>query len=146
MREVKCKAWDKKNKKWIGASPLEYLCVSGDVVVLVTYISNHVGSYEVDSVNHLTHDEVNNLEIVQYTGHKNEDGIEIYEGDIVDKIYYKKATVRYQVIWDEWGWSLSPIKDYYPIKSGGGWFQNLTGVGNIHENPKLLENENEKTT
>ncbi|KKL22341.1 hypothetical protein LCGC14_2436420 [marine sediment metagenome] len=34
-REIKFRAWDNKNKKWIGKNPLEYLCVSGDVVVLV---------------------------------------------------------------------------------------------------------------
>jgi len=35
-RVYKFRAWDKKSKKWIGKSSLEYLCVGEDTVVLVT--------------------------------------------------------------------------------------------------------------
>lgn len=85
--------------------------------------------------------------VEQYTGLKDEDGKEIYEGDIVEEeIDFNSkmtdGTFRYKVYWneDELCWSLDHIgpesihDDLWELNSS------RRVIGNIHENPELLEN------
>jgi len=84
-------------------------------------------------------------EIMQYTGLKDKNGKEIYEGDIIecDKLeWYKKAFLSEAEIKEkppyrevvEWDFeSLSMREDDYEYS----W----TVIGNIYENPELLEDK-----
>ena len=84
------------------------------------------------------------VEFEQYTGLKDKNGKEIYEGDIVEeKIYIGDYDVdgiyRYKVVWDDdmICWSLDPNftsihKDLWECN------RSLKVIGNIHENPELL--------
>lgn len=145
-REIKCRAWDKVNKKWVGRSFLEHLCVSGGVVVLVKYSANNRGGYDPKSVRQLTNDEVDNLEIVQYVGLKDKNGKEIYEGDLL-KIPFN-GSIRegvHQVFYYKDGFVTSSIlfKDLETAnKNSLTWMINRGAevIGNIYENPELLKN------
>lgn len=87
------------------------------------------------------------VEFEQYTGLRDKNGDEIYEGDIVEeKIntgdYYVDGTYRYKVVWDDdmLCWSLNPNstsihKDLWECN------HSLKVVGNIHENQELLGEE-----
>jgi uncharacterized phage protein (TIGR01671 family) len=82
--------------------------------------------------------------VEQYTGLKDGNGKEIYEGDIVEeKIntgdYDVDGTYRYKVVWDDdmLCWSLNPNstsihKDLWECN------HSLKVIGNIHENPELI--------
>ena len=105
--------------------------------------------------------------IMQFTGLKDKNNKEIYEGDIIqegvkgDDLWNGKATTDDapigEVIWDNNGlWNVKPLKEglfhhqdennkhrlYLSRYDGifvGDWSKNCEVVGNIYENPELLE-------
>ena len=81
----------------------------------------------------------------QYTGLKDKNGREIYEGDIVQ--YNRRSSydgINFEVKWseDNWGWVLvSKNKDYLVNERTpeGYRYEFIEIVGNIFENPDLLK-------
>ena len=111
QREIKFRAWDKEKNEITTT-----ICIGG---LHIPYNSNP-----------------NNYILMQYTGLKDKNGKEIYEGDIVRNTADK---YHYEIKWDnfESAWSLgengSPIRRYLLSEY---W----EVIGNIYENPELLQN------
>jgi len=87
-------------------------------------------------------------ELMQFTGIKDKHGVEIYEGDIIDFIYNNK-NFRGVVELDKYYHSIIRVNNFPAAWGCRGIFHienamNGEVIGNIYENPELLaEVENE---
>lgn len=117
-REIKFRAWDKDKKK----------------MFLVATVSKVYGIEADCAVNKNGDTSIYNAEIMQYTGLKDKNDKEIYEGDIVE---YDDET-HAVIIWNE----RETCFEGSVIESGSHYWihkQALTIIGNIYENPELLK-------
>lgn len=128
MREIKFRAWDKNKNEirevtsinwydeyiWVDETPM-----SGDKLP------------------------IESTPLMQYTGLKDKNGKEIYEGDIVTHNIYTKQSGRNEqskpkiVFWDKekCGFETNERESY----SAGMFYSEYTVIGNIHQNPELLK-------
>ena len=116
-RPIKFRAWDKEIKKIVG---IQGICWKNENSEIEDFNIGGLGY----GVNY--HESPENFILMQYTGLKDKNGKEIYEGDIMFEPFTKSKTVI------EW-------KDYINSMAG---FQNLSTwevIGNIYENKDLLK-------
>ena len=109
---------------------------NGIKVCKVISIDFNYDFYE-DGHSHI-HDITNETTFLQYTGLKDKNGVEIYERDIVTSDYglgNNNLNIDCEIV--EW-------EDFYNYKANGMISENIEVIGNIYENPELLEEiENE---
>jgi len=136
MREIKFRAWNKKNKKWLAFDEHE-------VDVDYTLTDNYWKMFFVED---------DNTAITQYTGLKDKNRKEIYEGDIVENLNYsgypecvKNMTIDEKI---EKGWIRvvewqTLIDEEYGSNISGFLFAQISTnykiIGNIYENPKMIK-------
>ena len=136
MREIKFRAWDKYHQEWINLYQIVFN-MDGSLMGVWDLESNLYGLHQVD--------------LLQYTGLKDKNGKEIYEGDIVHAgvwgtagywntdnfiIAFEKGTFRgyrqeYYKTDREWSMS-TPL-----YKLGDVTARKV--IGNIYENKELLK-------
>jgi len=151
MREIKLRAWDKTKKKWLNAD--DRMTIADETDFWWAWVQ----AISPDGVIHFVPD-ILNIEIVQYTGLKDKQGKDIYEGDIVAHssnvfgLIHKGVVSQYfdgswQVTYRR-GDHPSYIPDERSDEKAFMWLAEWTNselgnvaevVGNIYENPELLE-------
>lgn len=127
MKNFKFRAWDKDHKY------MEYT----DKNLIVSFGDNgNVDATDLSNI-YSTCNGMQNFELMQSTGLKDKNGTEIYEGDIVKNIYDEIYVVK----WFDADFHLEEKYnggfDYLELYSG----DNKKVMGNIYENPELLEGE-----
>ena len=125
MREIKFRAWDKANKVMGRVSEIEWRDIFFSITV--TFKGKRY-----DASGGLKH-----FELMQYTGLKDKNGKEIYEGDIFGRDCDCGECDNFepeQVVFEEGAFILE--ESSIPLGE-----DNETGkvIGNIHENPELIK-------
>lgn len=117
MRDIKFRAWDSKEKNFIYFGIIQGLLSECDSQYIHNYV--HLGSIE------------------QFTGLKDKNGKEIYEGDTYLINIGEGAQSTDSIAWSEFRAGFvgkTPNGETYPIT-----MCEIEIIGNIHENPELLK-------
>ena len=124
MRKIKFRAWDKENEKMMKVSSL--------------HLENKEISVKENGTFHLFRMQ----DLMQYTGLRDKNGKEIYEGDIV-LIKLDETSTWYKTVvkFKEGAFIASLIdgEDYIYIFNRGFDSNDFEIIGNIYKNKKLLE-------
>ncbi len=127
MKETKFRAWDKVFKKMLYLDGFRFL--GKETIEL--FITGEK-EYPIENIN--------DIELLQFTNLKDKNGKEIFDGYIVEFEYKGKEKQKGETIF---------IGGSFKIKSEKGIYylfckeimKNVEVIGNIYDNPKLLEDK-----
>ena len=126
MREIKFRAWLKEKKEMIDNARPDFFCKQ------LHYLrGNSAGGQDVLGVS------TEDIELMEYTGLKDKNGKEIYEGDILFESFGEKY---YKVVFENGSFRAEFEGDFeeHSFDLIDVVAQGCEIVGNIYENPELL--------
>ena len=136
LENSKFRAWDKKNSQMMDVGEIHF-CRGG---IRVEGTGVHIANGWATAINGFDHD--CEVVLLQWTGLKDRNGVEIYEGDVV-----LHQSVHRQVVYQAPGFVMKRkpwYKTWHTFVLGPVENQFEEVVGNIYENPELLNRESEE--
>ena len=139
MREIKFRVWCKQYEEFIQFNKMGFL-EDGSLWYIQGVDENEK---EIDPP---YFENQNDWELMQYAGLKDKNGVEIFDGDIVSSIDFEhNREYKGIVVFDRGGFRVAlQIKEFkfkLPFNSFEENESSLQVLGNIYENPELLERE-----
>lgn len=122
MKEIKFRAWDSSTEEMVDFGDL--LCKQGHFDALVNTLATGTAAYNSESQTYI---------LMQYTGLKDRHGVEIYEGDIIRIKNNHGYFIKKSVAWNNGN-------RWQGFRVGKG-DREIEVIGNVYENPELLEAE-----
>ncbi|MBG9786559.1 YopX family protein [Brevibacillus laterosporus] len=137
MREIKFRAWDKKRKEMFPVHELKFEKISQLLETVIGYDDHDSDGWTRHGGHGNRYANGVRFEMMQYTGLKDCNGKEIYEGDVlktnegIAKVVFEMGQLMafYQTMSDQW-------KPYHFVVNYYGKV-----IGNIYEHPHLLNQE-----
>ena len=135
-REIKFRAWDGQTMRDVRSIHNVHsqvnvhadLCtVKDDPLSNKAVISSHYTEYNLK------------LHLMQYTGLKDRNGVEIYEGDLLSA-----GLDVIEILWWDAGFYVQIVGNKLPTGNMFEIHQRGEVIGNIYENPELLTNKGER--
>lgn len=129
MREIKFRGWDKKEKILCvieGYNPYDkkFYCSR-------YYYPRHKSPFFYIPIERMI--------LMQYTGLKDKNDIEIYEGDIIKFYMSGVGFVKGVVIFHDFSWAIKVGDSVLKFDYFGTNLKNIEVIGNIYEHPELLK-------
>ena len=125
MREIKFRAWLKEERKMVNVETL--------------FIGINRLCFGNSKTEDLFFRDFEEVELMQYTGLKDKNGKEIYEGDI---LFFRDENMKYIVVWQDTAFIIKSI-EIRKYSEKMCWLDDTEIcceiVGNIYENKNLLE-------
>lgn len=138
MREIKVRAWDKENKAMLYPDEEQFIWYGSKIWLQVCWPYNKSRNKDV---------RIENLELLQFTGLKDKNGKEIFEGDIVQYTASDMSSTnigtksKHKIFFDNGAFLIE-----FPTNKGEMcgldlrvYNQSSEIISNIYENPELLE-------
>ena len=135
MREIKFRAWIKEDKKMENVKTMDFT----DKTIRCLKKNEFINAYLLRRVS------FDNVELMRYTGLKDKNGKEIYDGDIVLVELCGTSTWYKTVVEFKEGAFIASLidrEDYIYIFNRGFDSNDFEILGNVYENPELLEENN----
>ena len=137
MREKKFRAWDKKSKKMREVVAIVYWSqVDIEKQDGSLKLVNLIGRNCIENKSIVISREIGEFELMEYIGLRDRNGKEICEGDIIK---YGRTMFRIE-FWD-CSFAMTAIDKISTARLSQDYKSHIEVIGNIYENPELLENE-----
>jgi len=119
MLETKFKAWDERQKKWVS----EDIVIDCNGIISISNLDSDIQQIE-------------DLEIVWYTGEKDKDDVEVYNGDLIETIYPDRILSGRKIYFKDGMFGVDNVcNKFIPLSQ----LKNYKVTGNIYENPDKVK-------